>query len=116
MSTRCTRKQAEKPSAQAVGKDEPIPGLTSGELMDPPSQVSVDPQQSAKVFATEHPSELSVRVHGPQTVPVRVQSPIDSGHDLGGAPDESDSASPHEGGTENEDGSFTIKASELGKL
>ncbi|KIJ39118.1 hypothetical protein M422DRAFT_257993 [Sphaerobolus stellatus SS14] len=135
MSTCRTCKQAEKLSAQAV--------------------VSVDPQQSIKVFATEHPNEPSMRAHGLQTVPTRIQSPIgvagaarssmpsqhlsqvatasgtatngrdspqrtysgsDSGHDLDGAPDESDSASPHEGGMENEDGSFTIKASELGKL
>ncbi|KIJ26260.1 hypothetical protein M422DRAFT_272698 [Sphaerobolus stellatus SS14] len=131
MSTCRTRKQTEKPSAPAVGEDEPIPGLTSGELMDPPPQASVDPQQSTKVSATEHPSEPSVRAHGPQTVPARIQSPIGvvgaagllcpvnayhSGHNLGGAPDKSDSASPHEGGMENEDGSFTIKASELGQL
>ncbi|KIJ32262.1 hypothetical protein M422DRAFT_265921 [Sphaerobolus stellatus SS14] len=81
-------------------------------------------------------SEPSARVHEPQTVPKRIQSPIAGsstpsqrlsrvatasgtathGHDLGGAPDESDHASPYEGGTKNEDGSFTIKASKLGKL
>ncbi|KIJ56283.1 hypothetical protein M422DRAFT_239501 [Sphaerobolus stellatus SS14] len=32
------------------------------------------------------------------------------------APDESDCVSPDEGGTENEDGSFTIRASEVGRL
>ncbi|KIJ44532.1 hypothetical protein M422DRAFT_252142 [Sphaerobolus stellatus SS14] len=148
------RKQAEELSAPAVGEDEPIPGLTAGELTDP-SPSSVDPQQSSKVFAQEHLGGLSMRVHGPQTVPARVQSPIgaasaagtsapsqhqsrvvkasgtatkgqdssqgiysglDSEHNLGGAPDESNHASPNEGGTENEDGSFTIKASELSTL
>ncbi|KIJ36964.1 hypothetical protein M422DRAFT_260610 [Sphaerobolus stellatus SS14] len=94
---------------------------------------------SSKVFAQEHPGDQNVRVHSPQTVPIRVQSPIgmagaastsapsqclsrgiisgsDSGHNLGGAPDKSDHASPDEGGTENEDGSFAIKASEVGRL
>ncbi|KIJ55689.1 hypothetical protein M422DRAFT_240309 [Sphaerobolus stellatus SS14] len=105
MSTHCNCKQVEEPSAPAVGEDEPIPGLTAGELMDP-SPSSVDPQQSSKVFVQEHPGDPSTRVHSPQTVPVRVQSPIgaasaaatqgrdspwgiisgsDSGHNLGGA-------------------------------
>ncbi|KIJ27260.1 hypothetical protein M422DRAFT_271574 [Sphaerobolus stellatus SS14] len=140
MSTHHNRKQAEKPSAQAVGEDEPIPGLTLGELTDPP----------------HHPLDPSMRAHGLQTVPARVQSPIgvasaagtsalgprlsrvakalgtatqgqdspwgissgsDSGHNLGGAPDESDDhASPDEGGMDNEDRSFTIRASEVSKL
>ncbi|KIJ48391.1 hypothetical protein M422DRAFT_247729 [Sphaerobolus stellatus SS14] len=39
------RMQAEELFAQAVEGDEPIPGLTTGDLMDPPS-TSVDPQQS----------------------------------------------------------------------
>ncbi|KIJ43936.1 hypothetical protein M422DRAFT_252868 [Sphaerobolus stellatus SS14] len=132
-------------------EDEPIPGLTSGELTDPPPPSSVDPQQSAKVFAQEHLSDPSTRAHSPQTVPARIHSPIgtasvastsapsphlsrvakalgtatqgrdsprgiisssDSRHNLSGAPDESDHAPPDEGGTENEDGSFTIKAME----
>ncbi|KIJ42528.1 hypothetical protein M422DRAFT_254304 [Sphaerobolus stellatus SS14] len=110
---------------------------------------------STKVFAQEPPGDQNTRAHGPQTVPVRVQSPIgtagaagtsapslrpsqvarasgtatsgrdspwriisglDSGHNLNGAPDESDYASPDEGGMENEDGSFTIQASEVGRL
>ncbi|KIJ52106.1 hypothetical protein M422DRAFT_243696 [Sphaerobolus stellatus SS14] len=144
MSTCCNRKQAEEPSAQVVGEDEPIQGLTSGELMDPPS-TSVGPQQNEAVFAQEHLGDQNVRAHGPQTVPARVQSPIgaagaastsapsphlsrgrdsprgiisssDSGHNLDGALDESDCASPNEGGMENEDGSFTIRASEVGRL
>ncbi|KIJ40864.1 hypothetical protein M422DRAFT_256029 [Sphaerobolus stellatus SS14] len=48
--------------------------------------------------------------------PWGIISGSDSGHNLGGAPDESDCASPDEGGTENEDGSFTIRASEVGRL
>ncbi|KIJ28569.1 hypothetical protein M422DRAFT_270167 [Sphaerobolus stellatus SS14] len=121
MSTRCSRKWAEEPSTQAVGEDEPLQGLTSGELTDPP-QTSVDPQQSSEVLALEHLGNQNVRVHSPQTVPVQVQSPIgaagaaDSGHNLDGAPEESDHVSPDEGGTENTDGSFSIRASELGRL
>ncbi|KIJ38644.1 hypothetical protein M422DRAFT_258762 [Sphaerobolus stellatus SS14] len=138
MSTRRSRKRVEEPSAQAVGEGEPLQGLTLRELTDPPS-TSVDPHQSNAVFAKEHPGDQNTRVHVPQTVPTRVQSPIgtasaastslpsqhvsggiisgsDSGHNLGGAPDESDCASPDEGGMENEDGSFTIRASEVGRL
>ncbi|KIJ43805.1 hypothetical protein M422DRAFT_252710 [Sphaerobolus stellatus SS14] len=141
MSMHHNRKRAEEPSAPAVGEDEPIPGLIVGDLTDP-SPSSVDPQQSSEVFAQEHPGDQSLRVHGPQTVPVRAQSPIgvasaaalgtathgqdspwriisgsDSGHNLGGAHDESDDhASPDEGGMGNEDGSFIIKASVLSAL
>ncbi|KIJ23261.1 hypothetical protein M422DRAFT_276199 [Sphaerobolus stellatus SS14] len=68
-------KRVEEPSTPAVGEDESIPRLTAGELIDP-SPSSVDPQQSSKVFTQEHPGDPSVRVHGYQTVPVRVQSPI----------------------------------------
>ncbi|KIJ52125.1 hypothetical protein M422DRAFT_243720 [Sphaerobolus stellatus SS14] len=124
MSTHRSHKQTEEPSTLAGGEDEPLQGITSGELTDPPS-TSVDPQQSSKVFANEHPGDQNVRVHGPQTVPIRIQSPIgmagaastsapsqglssDSGHNLSGAPDE--------GCMENEDGSFTIRASEVGRL
>ncbi|KIJ24568.1 hypothetical protein M422DRAFT_274610 [Sphaerobolus stellatus SS14] len=130
MSMHCNHKWVEELSAPAVGEDEPIPGLTAGELMDP-SPSSVDPQQSSEVFMQEHPGDLSMRAHGSQTVPVKVQSPIgtasaastsapsqhqsrvakasgtatpgqdsprgiisgsDSGHNLSGAPDESDHA------------------------
>ncbi|KIJ23716.1 hypothetical protein M422DRAFT_275649 [Sphaerobolus stellatus SS14] len=76
MSTCCNHKQVEKLSAQAVGEDKPIPELTSGELTDPLPPDSVDPQQSVKVFAQEHLSDPSMRVHGPQPVPARIQSPI----------------------------------------
>ncbi|KIJ47529.1 hypothetical protein M422DRAFT_248956 [Sphaerobolus stellatus SS14] len=48
--------------------------------------------------------------------PWGIISSSDSGHNLGGAPDKSDHASPDEGSMKNEDGSFTIKASELSKL
>ncbi|KIJ49865.1 hypothetical protein M422DRAFT_246230 [Sphaerobolus stellatus SS14] len=96
-----------------------------------------DPQQSSEVFAQEHLGDQNVRVHGPQTVPTRIQFPIgmagatgtsassqhlsqvakalgtatqgrdspwgiisssDSGHNLSGSLDESDLASPDEGG------------------
>ncbi|KIJ57303.1 hypothetical protein M422DRAFT_238897, partial [Sphaerobolus stellatus SS14] len=67
MSTRHNCKRAEEPSAPAVGEDEPIPGLTVGELMDP-SPSSVDPQQSYEVFAQEHLGDPNARVHGPQTI------------------------------------------------
>ncbi|KIJ34188.1 hypothetical protein M422DRAFT_263677 [Sphaerobolus stellatus SS14] len=125
-------KWAEELSVQAVEEGEPLQGLTSWELTNPPS-TSVDPQQSSPVFAQEHPGDQNVRVHGPQIVPIRVQSPIDvagaagtsvpsqhlssdSGHNLGGAPDESDHASPDEGSAENEDGNFTIRVSEVSRL
>ncbi|KIJ23265.1 hypothetical protein M422DRAFT_276187 [Sphaerobolus stellatus SS14] len=64
MSTCRNHKRAEEPSAPAVGEDEPILGLTVGELMDP-SPSSVDPQQSSEVFAKEYLGDLSMRVHGP---------------------------------------------------
>ncbi|KIJ22383.1 hypothetical protein M422DRAFT_277206 [Sphaerobolus stellatus SS14] len=119
MSTCHTCKWTEELSAQAVGEDEPIPGLTLGELTDPPPQASVDPQQSVKVFAKEHPSEpstssmpsqhllrvataLGTATHG-QDSPRRIYSGSDSGHNFGRAPDESDHASPDEGGMKNED-------------
>ncbi|KIJ30501.1 hypothetical protein M422DRAFT_267932 [Sphaerobolus stellatus SS14] len=75
MSTRCSRKRVEELSALAVGEDEPLYGLTSRKLMDPPS-TSVGPQQSSAVFDQEHPGDQNTRAHGPQTVPIRVQSPI----------------------------------------
>ncbi|KIJ32949.1 hypothetical protein M422DRAFT_265131 [Sphaerobolus stellatus SS14] len=66
------RTQAEKLSMQAVEGNEPIPGLTTGDLMDPPS-TSVDPQQSPEVLTLEHQDELHVQAYGPQTVPSWVQ-------------------------------------------
>ncbi|KIJ37796.1 hypothetical protein M422DRAFT_259652 [Sphaerobolus stellatus SS14] len=72
-------------SAPAVGEDELIPGLTTRELMDP-SPSSVDSQQSSEVFAQEHPGDPSVRAHSPQTVPVRVQSPIGMANATGTRP------------------------------
>ncbi|KIJ34042.1 hypothetical protein M422DRAFT_264007 [Sphaerobolus stellatus SS14] len=133
MSTCHSCKRVEESSVPAVGDNEPPQGLTAGELMNTP-QPSVDPQQTAKVFTQEHLGDQNMRAHGPQTVPIWVQSPIgvaatpgqdspqgiisgsDSGHNLGGAPDKSDHISPDEGGTENEDSSFTIQASEVGRL
>ncbi|KIJ47523.1 hypothetical protein M422DRAFT_248958 [Sphaerobolus stellatus SS14] len=137
MSTRCGHKQAEELSMPAGEEDEPPQGLTTGDLTDP-HQLSVDPQQTTEVFTLKHLSDKNVRVHSPQTVPVRVQSPIvarasgtatpgpdspwgiipssDSGHNLSGAPDRSDCISPDEGDTENEDSSLTIQASEVGRL
>ncbi|KIJ51142.1 hypothetical protein M422DRAFT_244328 [Sphaerobolus stellatus SS14] len=69
------RMQAEELSVQAAEGDEPIPGLTAGDLMDPPS-TSVDPQQSPEVLAPEHPNELHAQAYGPQTVPRCIQSPL----------------------------------------
>ncbi|KIJ52176.1 hypothetical protein M422DRAFT_243775 [Sphaerobolus stellatus SS14] len=116
MSMHRNRKRAEELTAPAVGEVEPLQGLTTGKLMDL-SPSSVDPQQSSEVFDQEHLGDPTTRVHGPQTVPrwptpIGMNSKADSGHNLIGAPDEYDHASPDEGGTENEDGSFTIKASE----
>ncbi|KIJ24274.1 hypothetical protein M422DRAFT_274999 [Sphaerobolus stellatus SS14] len=91
MSTHCSCKQVEELSALAVGEDEPLQGLTSGELIDPPS-TSVDPQQSSEVFAKEHPATPG------QDSPWGIISSSDSGHNLGGAPEESDCVSPDEGG------------------
>ncbi|KIJ27463.1 hypothetical protein M422DRAFT_271377 [Sphaerobolus stellatus SS14] len=55
---------------QAVEGGEPTPGLTVGDLTDPPS-TSVDPQQNTEVLAPEHLDEPYA-----QTVPSRVQSPL----------------------------------------
>ncbi|KIJ36257.1 hypothetical protein M422DRAFT_261399 [Sphaerobolus stellatus SS14] len=121
MSTYCSRKWAEELSAPAVEEGELPQGLTMGDLTDS-HQMSVDPQQSTEVFAPEHPGDQNMRAYSPHTVPVWVQSPIGmagaakSGHNLGSASDESDHVSPDEGDTENEDGSFTIQASEVGRL
>ncbi|KIJ24279.1 hypothetical protein M422DRAFT_274989 [Sphaerobolus stellatus SS14] len=62
------RTQAEELSTQAVEGNEPITGLTTGDLTDPPLN-SVDPQQSPEVLIPEHPDELHVQAYGPQTVP-----------------------------------------------
>ncbi|KIJ33892.1 hypothetical protein M422DRAFT_264024 [Sphaerobolus stellatus SS14] len=75
MSMRHNRKQTEELSTQAGGEAEPIQGLTSGELTDPPS-TSVDPQQSPEVLAPEHLDELHAQAQRPQTVPRCVQSPL----------------------------------------
>ncbi|KIJ28409.1 hypothetical protein M422DRAFT_270267 [Sphaerobolus stellatus SS14] len=94
------RMWAEELSAQAVEGDEPITGLTMGDLTDPPS-TSVDPQQSPEVLALEHPDELHAQAYGPQTVPIRVHEP--------------DRVSP-DGGDMDEEESFTIPASEVNIL
>ncbi|KIJ28200.1 hypothetical protein M422DRAFT_270512 [Sphaerobolus stellatus SS14] len=123
MSTYRSCKQVEAPSVQAVGEDEPIQGLTLGELTDPP-QTSVDPQQTTESpIGTSAPRLRPSRVTRAlgtatpgQDSPQGIISGSDSGHNLSGAPDESDCVSPDEGGTENEEGSFTIQASEVGRL
>ncbi|KIJ54598.1 hypothetical protein M422DRAFT_240670 [Sphaerobolus stellatus SS14] len=131
MSTCHTHKQTEELFTQAVGEAEPIQGLTSGELLIPPL-TSVDPQQSPEVLALEHPDELHAQAYGPQTVPIRVQSPlsmagpstqprrgIDQGSDLwqnlGDAPSKPDRVSP-DGGDTDEEENFTIPASEVNIL
>ncbi|KIJ50586.1 hypothetical protein M422DRAFT_245215 [Sphaerobolus stellatus SS14] len=105
MSTHHNCKWAEELSAAAVGEDEPIPGLTAGELMDPPPS-SVDLQQSSEVTKVRghmvpklYPSGHSPLLGGKCCRYFCTQStPIaNSGHDLGGAPDESDHAPPDEG-------------------
>ncbi|KIJ40892.1 hypothetical protein M422DRAFT_256075, partial [Sphaerobolus stellatus SS14] len=53
---------------------EPTTGLTTGDLTNSPS-CSVDPQQSPRVLAPEHPDETYVQAYGSQTAPSRVQSP-----------------------------------------
>ncbi|KIJ53759.1 hypothetical protein M422DRAFT_242010 [Sphaerobolus stellatus SS14] len=102
MSMRHNRKRVEEPSAPAVGEDEPIPGLTAGELTDP-SPSSVDPQQNsespigtASAAGTSAPSQHQSRVakaSGTATQgrdsPQGIISSSDSGHNLGGAHDES---------------------------
>ncbi|KIJ38602.1 hypothetical protein M422DRAFT_258713 [Sphaerobolus stellatus SS14] len=117
-------KWVKEPFAPAVGEDGSPQGLTAGELTDPP-QMAVDPQWTPEVFMQEHPGDQNARVHGHQIVSMWVQSPIGAAgaagpsmprHNLNRAPDESDHISPDEGGTENEDGSFTIRASEVGRL
>ncbi|KIJ40883.1 hypothetical protein M422DRAFT_256059 [Sphaerobolus stellatus SS14] len=126
MSTCHSCKWAEEPSAPAGEEDELPQRLTTGDLTDP-HQLSIDPQQTTEVFTLEHLGDQNARAHGPQTVPVQVQSPIgaagaastsmlvyahhksDSGHNLGGVPDESDHVSPDEGATENEDDLMNLK-------
>ncbi|KIJ42530.1 hypothetical protein M422DRAFT_254306 [Sphaerobolus stellatus SS14] len=51
-----------------------------------------------------------------QDSPQGIISGSESGHSLSGAPDKSDHVSPDEEATENEDSSFTIRASEVGRL
>ncbi|KIJ25587.1 hypothetical protein M422DRAFT_273451 [Sphaerobolus stellatus SS14] len=69
------RTQVEELFVQAVEGGELIPGLTAGDLMDPPL-TSVDPQQSPEVLTPEHQDEPHVQAHSPQTVPSWVQSPL----------------------------------------
>ncbi|KIJ54772.1 hypothetical protein M422DRAFT_240859 [Sphaerobolus stellatus SS14] len=47
---------------------------TTGDLTNSPSH-SVDPQQSLRVLAPEHPDETYAQAYGSQTAPSRVQSP-----------------------------------------
>ncbi|KIJ24590.1 hypothetical protein M422DRAFT_274588 [Sphaerobolus stellatus SS14] len=115
MSTHHTHKWTEELSAQAVGEAEPIQGLTSGELLIPPS-TSVDPQQSPEVLTLEHPDEPYTQAYGVQTVP---SWGIDQGsglwQNLSDAPSEPDHMSPDAGDTDEEE-HFTIPASEVGIL
>ncbi|KIJ29489.1 hypothetical protein M422DRAFT_269151 [Sphaerobolus stellatus SS14] len=69
------RARTDELSAQAVDDGDPTPGLTTGDLMNPPSS-SVDPQQSPEVLTPEHPDEPYAQAHGIQTVPSWVQSPL----------------------------------------
>ncbi|KIJ40843.1 hypothetical protein M422DRAFT_256290 [Sphaerobolus stellatus SS14] len=69
------RARTDELSAQAVDDGEPTPGLTAGDLTNPPSS-SVDPQQSPEVLTPEHPDEPHAQAYGAQTVPSRVQSPL----------------------------------------
>ncbi|KIJ50812.1 hypothetical protein M422DRAFT_244758 [Sphaerobolus stellatus SS14] len=68
------RARTDELSAQAVDDGEPTPGLTMGDLTNSPSR-SVDPQQSPRVLALEHPDEPHAQAYGSLTAPSRVQSP-----------------------------------------
>ncbi|KIJ33105.1 hypothetical protein M422DRAFT_264980 [Sphaerobolus stellatus SS14] len=124
MSNHHGHRQEEEPFMPAVGEDESHQGLTMRDLTDP-HQLSVDPQQTMKVFAQEHPGDQNTGVHSPRLYLYEyshllawqeIISRSDSGHNLRGVPDESDCISPDEGGMENKDGSFTIRASEVSRL
>ncbi|KIJ57250.1 hypothetical protein M422DRAFT_238845 [Sphaerobolus stellatus SS14] len=131
------RTQVDELSVQAVEGGEPIQGLTTRNLMDPPS-TSVDPQQSPEVLTPEHPDELHAQAYGPQTVlswvqsPLRVAGPSNTAtqglspsrlagasgtvhqelwQNLGDAPSDPDHVSP-DGGDTDEEENFTIPASE----
>ncbi|KIJ46823.1 hypothetical protein M422DRAFT_249565 [Sphaerobolus stellatus SS14] len=69
------RAWADELSAPAVEDSELTPGLTAGDLTNPPSP-SVDPQQSPGVLTPEHLDEPHAQAYGVQTVPSRVQSPL----------------------------------------
>ncbi|KIJ29986.1 hypothetical protein M422DRAFT_268550 [Sphaerobolus stellatus SS14] len=124
------RMRAEELSAQAAEGDEPIPGLTVGDLTDPPS-TSVDPQQSPEVLAPEHPDELHAQpfprlyqdtvaiASGTATQGSYSPRGMDQGsgswQNLGDAPSEPDHVSP-DGGDTDEEESCTIPASEVSIL
>ncbi|KIJ26157.1 hypothetical protein M422DRAFT_272788 [Sphaerobolus stellatus SS14] len=65
MSHKCGNRRtwADELSVPAVEDSEPTPGLTMGDLMNPPS-TSVDSQQSPEVLALEHPDKPSVQAYG----------------------------------------------------
>ncbi|KIJ51777.1 hypothetical protein M422DRAFT_244126 [Sphaerobolus stellatus SS14] len=69
------RAWADELSMPAVEDGEPTPGLTMGDLTNPPS-TSVDPQQTTEMLAPEHLDEPYVQAYGAQTVPSQVQSPL----------------------------------------
>ncbi|KIJ24405.1 hypothetical protein M422DRAFT_274821 [Sphaerobolus stellatus SS14] len=77
MSHQCghRRMQAEELSMLAVEDNEPTPGLTAGDLMNPPSP-SVEPQQRPGVLALEHLNEPYMQAYGAHTAPSWVQLPI----------------------------------------
>ncbi|KIJ46739.1 hypothetical protein M422DRAFT_249907 [Sphaerobolus stellatus SS14] len=136
------RARADELSMQAVEDTEPTTGLTVGNLTNSPSP-SVDPQQRPEVLAPEHPGESYAQAYGAQTVPSREQSPLrvagpsqtatqgtatqgsyspwgmgldsGSGQNLGDAPSEPDHVYPDAGDNE-EEGYFTIPASEVSTL
>ncbi|KIJ42516.1 hypothetical protein M422DRAFT_254291, partial [Sphaerobolus stellatus SS14] len=64
------RARAEELSAADIEDSEP----TTGDLTNSPSR-SVDPQQSPRVLAPEHPDEPHAQAYGSPTAPSRVQSP-----------------------------------------
>ncbi|KIJ24254.1 hypothetical protein M422DRAFT_275010 [Sphaerobolus stellatus SS14] len=68
------RARAEELSAADVEDSEPTTGLTTGDLTNSPFP-SVDPQQSPRVLASEHPEDPHATAHGSQTAPSREQSP-----------------------------------------
>ncbi|KIJ31331.1 hypothetical protein M422DRAFT_266997 [Sphaerobolus stellatus SS14] len=65
---------AEELSVMDIEDSEPTMGLTMGDLMNSPSH-SVDPQQSLRMLASEHPDDPHVQAYGSPTAPSRVQLP-----------------------------------------